>query len=491
MTMKKRAPIADDNEVNEVPDDRYRDRPAEAKPLGEELEFFRQYNEVLFRRLEKKMSDLERANRDLKALAETHLLSFENVSDVIYMIDADLRIVSMSPSVERIMGYRPEEFVGRPVMELAEVFSPGDLERAMTDMDRLLRGQPVPSTTYEFVARDGSVRIGEVAASPVVQDGKVVGMTAVARDVTDRRRAEEALKESERQYRELYDFLPIPAYEMDFDANITFVNRAIYEAFGAKEEDFRKGLNAWQRLSAEDVEKSRMNVRRLLQGEPVTRTEYVCRRLDGTLFPAIVTSSILYRQGRPAGLRSVIVDVTEQKRTEEALRESEEKYRTLFAHLQDAIFLTRPDGSIIEANPAACAMFGRSVEEFRTVGRSGVVDENDPRLHAALEERARTGRAHAEITMVRANGEKFLADVTSTVFADMNGQQKASMIVRDVTERRRAEEALQESEKRYRSGLRGPLRGQVPHRSGGPGRSWRPMSLRRTTTAGRATSSGR
>ncbi|MDD4356729.1 MAG: PAS domain S-box protein, partial [Smithellaceae bacterium] len=129
----------------------------------------------------------------------------------------------------------------------------------------------------------------------------------------------------------------------------------------------------------------------------------------------------------------------------------EEKYRSLFEHSQDTIFLTNPDGSILEANKAACVMFGRSVDEIRAVGRNGLVDVTDPRLQTALEERAQAGGVHAEITMIRANGEKFPADITSTIFTDINGQQKTSIIIRDVTERKRAEETLRKSEARFRS----------------------------------------
>ena len=152
-------------------------------------------------------------------------------------------------------------------------------------------------------------------------------------------------------------------------------------------------------------------------------------------------------------------DITNQKKAEDALRESEERYRSLFEYLQDAVFPTKPDGSIIEANQAACAMFGRSVDEFRAVGRSGLVDAADARLKAALEERARTGKARADLTMIRANGEKFLADVTSTVFTDIHGQQKTSMIIRDITKRKEAEEALRNAEARYRSYFELPLIG--------------------------------
>jgi len=137
----------------------------------------------------------------------------------------------------------------------------------------------------------------------------------------------------------------------------------------------------------------------------------------------------------------------------------EDKYRSQFEHLQDAILLTKPDGSILEANKAASVMFGRSADEIRGVGRNGLVDVTDPRLQTALEERAHTSGVHAEITMLRANGEKFPADITSTIFTDMNGQQRTSIIIQDITERKRAEDSLKKSEARFRSYFELPLIG--------------------------------
>ncbi len=96
----------------------------------------------------------------------------------------------------------------------------------------------------------------------------------------ERRKAEEALRENEKKYYELFDFLPIPVYEMDLETNITSANRAIYETFRGSEEDLKKGLKAWQFISPEEIEKSSRNIERLLKGESVEDTEYTLRRLD-------------------------------------------------------------------------------------------------------------------------------------------------------------------------------------------------------------------
>ncbi len=133
-------------------------------------------------------------------------------------------------------------------------------------------------------------------------------------------------------------------------------------------------------------------------------------------------------------------------RQEEELKANERKYRSLFTYSMDAILLTTPDGGILDANLAACDMFGCSLEEIKRLGRQGLVDETDLRLDIALNERTVKGRSRAEITMIRANGEKFPVEITSKIFIDADGRQKTSMIIRDITNRRQSEDALREKE---------------------------------------------
>jgi len=127
---------------------------------------------------------------------------------------------------------------------------------------------------------------------------------------------------------------------------------------------------------------------------------------------------------------------------EQELRESEDRYRSFFEQSIDAVLLTAPDGRILQANPEACRIFGSTEEEIRQLGRAGLVDVNDPRLPAALEERRRTGRFQGELTMVRKDGATFPAEISSALFTDRDGNSRTSMIIRDITERRRTEEEL-------------------------------------------------
>lgn len=125
------------------------------------------------------------------------------------------------------------------------------------------------------------------------------------------------------------------------------------------------------------------------------------------------------------------------------LSESEARYRSYFESSLDAQFLAAPDGSILDVNSAACQMLGRPAEEIKRLGRKAVVDMTDPRLHAALVERARAGGMRAEITMIRADGTTFPAEVASSAFIDAAGLPKTTVSMRDITERKQAESRIQ------------------------------------------------
>jgi PAS domain S-box-containing protein len=130
------------------------------------------------------------------------------------------------------------------------------------------------------------------------------------------------------------------------------------------------------------------------------------------------------------------------------LAESEERHRLLYDNSLDGILITTPDGGILAANPAACRIFGRTEEEICREGRNGVMDTSDPRVMKAVEERARTGRIYTEMTLIRGDGTHFIGEVSSTIFKDRDGRLLTSMIVQDITDRKRAEDTLRENEKR-------------------------------------------
>jgi PAS domain S-box-containing protein len=123
----------------------------------------------------------------------------------------------------------------------------------------------------------------------------------------------------------------------------------------------------------------------------------------------------------------------------ESLRESEERYRSVVDHCLDGVLLGTPTGETLEANPAACQLLQWSPEEFRSRGRGGVLDVEDPRFLAMLEETRQTARTRGELAMIRKDGSRIPVELAVSLFADRNGSPRASVSFRDITDRKRAE----------------------------------------------------
>ena len=136
-----------------------------------------------------------------------------------------------------------------------------------------------------------------------------------------------------------------------------------------------------------------------------------------------------------------------RKEAEKAVKESEEKYRSIFENSSVAILLTTTDGSILSVNKSACSLFGMDEAEICRIGRRGIIDLLDPRLPMLLEERIKTGRAKGELTFIKKDGTKFNCEISSVVFNDSEGKERNSLVIRDLTEQKKAENEIQELNK--------------------------------------------
>ncbi|MEG6550513.1 PAS domain S-box protein, partial [Desulfocurvibacter africanus] len=188
-------------------------------------------------------------------------------------------------------------------------------------------------------------------------------------------------------------------------------------------------------------------IRAMTNGEDVREEEWIILRPDGKKIPVLINAGpIRGKEGTITGGVLAWIETEKRKRLEEALRESEARYRSFFEASRDAVLLTSPEGSILAANKAAQEMYGATEEELIEKGRQVFVDTSDPRLGAFLEERTRTGSARGEYRSRRKDGTLFPTEASSGVFTTMDGILRTTTILRDITERKRAEQALRESE---------------------------------------------
>ena len=198
-------------------------------------------------------------------------------------------------------------------------------------------------------------------------------------------------------------------------------------------------LHLWRR--SEDRNRF---IKDLHKGGSFRDREHVVLRKSGESFEALCAAEIM-TIGNDTFIVSTWLDISEQKQSEEALRESESKFRSLFENSPDAVFLTIPNGTILAANPAACAMFGWTEQEICNMGSAGLLDMEDPRLSAGIDERLRIGRVHGwEITAIRKNGQKFPVEVDSVI---LKGEPVRSFVImHDISKRKSEQEALRKSE---------------------------------------------
>ena len=171
----------------------------------------------------------------LAASEEKYRVYFENATDVIFSVDPGLRLLSISPSVERALGYKPEELIGKAVGEL-NITAPASLVKAASDIRRVLAGERIENSLYEYRAKDDTKRFGEVNASPFFHDGKVVAATCVSRDITERKRVEDELQGALEQYRSLAANVD-SMYLVDKDGTYLFMNEGHLKRFGLSLEE--------------------------------------------------------------------------------------------------------------------------------------------------------------------------------------------------------------------------------------------------------------
>jgi PAS domain S-box-containing protein len=281
-------------------------------------------------------------------------------------------------------------------------------------------------------------------------DAAVLGRS-ISRAV-EHARAVDALRESERRFREMADSLPQTVFETDERGFLTFANRRAFELWGHSDEDFARGLHAADVFAPEERERLLDLFQHALAGGDVSGLEWTARRKDGTRFPVIVHSRPIVRQGRPVGLRGIIIDSTEQKRTEAALRESERRFRELADSLPQTVFEVDPTGRVTYVNRIAFEQWGYTREDLeRGINVIDlVIREQRDRVRASIETIMRGGQAGGEYTVVRRDGTRVPVVIHSGPIVRDGHAVGVRGILVDISHQKRTEEALRASEERYR-----------------------------------------
>jgi PAS domain S-box-containing protein len=397
--------------------------------------------------MEEKVKNSEAKYRDL----------FENNNDAIYVHELNQdepgRFIEVNPKAQSMLGYSREELLKMTMHEI----TPKEHLRQLPEIGRQLKEKGRVSFETEGIAKDGTLIPSEINLHMFELEGRTVGM-AVVRDISEKKKAEEALKESEMRFRAVAQSANDAVIAADNEGNIVFWNNAAHIIYGYEEKEmlgrsieilmperFRKAHI--ERLAKLKENQSAPTIGRVIESEGL--------RKDGSIFPAEYSvSSWQTKAGKY--FTALVRDITERKKAEKALRESEEKYRHLYENATIGIYRTTPDGRILMANSALVKMLG--YENYDDLARINLENsgysKNDFRKEFKKIIEAKGVVNGWEAEWLKKNGERvYVRESARAVYDEQENIVYYDGVIEDITEGRATQMALEQSEYRYRTTL--------------------------------------
>ena len=257
---------------------------------------------------------------------------------------------------------------------------------------------------------------------------------------------EEEAKRSEQKYKDLVASLPQIVFETDLAGNVSFANRTAFDLFGYTQKDYAKGLNALDMMVPEERDRALKNMQAIMNGEVLGGVEYTVVRKDGHRFPVVVHSNRFFQDNKPAGLRGLIVDLSQIKMMETALK----RRAMAIDQSTETIVITDAEGLITYVNPAFEKITGYSSEEALgenpRILRSG---KHDDMFYRDLWKTISGGKTWSgRLVNIKKNGSEFTEEATiSPVFSDKGEIVSYVAVKRDITDKLQLEAQLQQAQK--------------------------------------------
>jgi two-component system, cell cycle sensor histidine kinase and response regulator CckA len=385
--------------------------------------------------------DRARGEEKLRRSEEYFRSLIENASDIVTVVGENGVFQYASPSVQRVLGYAASELLERNAFDFVH---PQDIAVVAEALARAIQHPATPqSAQFRFRARDGTWRLLEAVGQARAEHGSSARLIVNARDVTERRRQERALRESKERLRTVVSGAPLVLFALDGQGVFTMVEGRGLEALGVRAA-MLVGRSAFDLYA--DFPQALADVRRALAGETFSSTVEVLGVVFETWYSPVRDSD-----GTVAGVIGVGTDITERRRAEEALRRSEESHRALVQHASYAIYRSSLEGRFLSVNPALVAMLGyESADQLLAVDMPTDVYEDAAertRLLARFSDRDAVIDG-VEVKWKRRDGQRILVRLAGRAVRRSDGTIECfETIAQDVTERRALEEQLRQSQK--------------------------------------------
>ena len=381
------------------------------------------------------------AERALRESEKRFRALIKNSLDVVAVYTAEGLATYLSPAVKQMLGYQPEALIGVDAFSLVH---PDDLAIVRSGFRRIIEeGGLASPLEYRCRHADGSWVHLESVGGNYLDDAAIRGLVVNTRDITERKRAEAALEESESKFRDLVEKAIVGVYLIQ-DGVFKYVNARFAEINGYSVAEMTGKMAVGEAVYPEDRPIIGESIQKRLRGEvPTLEASFRIVTKDGEIRNVEVFSTGTLFQGRPAVIGTA-VDITERKRAEEALRSSEERFRTLIESSPLPIVMAR-DGKFIYVNSAYCRMIGvdSAGQVIHTDLLETVAPEKREEVRGYMEARAHHEEAPAqyECLGLRMDGSSFPYEIN---VAQVNLADGPALIayINDITERKRAEEAL-------------------------------------------------
>lgn len=399
-----------------------------------------------------------RTHNLLKSSEERYHLLFDKAADIIIILDPQGKVLELNNLFEEETGYTRTELIGQNIFS-SEVLTTKSAVSSAFYITKIMQGKDVPIFETDLIKKDGNIFTYELRAVPILEKDSLIGIQAILRNVTERKRTEAKLLQSEKHLSNLMSNLPGMAYIRKYNSDwiMDFVSQGCFELTGFMPDELihNKVVTYAELIHPEDKENVFISVREAVRSKKPYQIVYRIRtKNSGEKWVWEKGAAQFSRKGKVETLEGFIADISSRIQAESALKENEELYRKLIATLPDIVAITNLKGELEFINEVGIKMSGyQSFEEIKHKSFLIFIAEKDKERAFLDFKRTFVNSIGPQIyTFENINGEQFLFEIQREILKSINGTPYGLIFsCRDITSRKKAEAELAQSEEKYRT----------------------------------------